>query len=228
MAIQAKQKSKGDRTSQARRDASAHSKVGSAGSSLRPDFKHAERRTAMRMDYLEFKSMLESFGIIDRNFIAPFYSQLSEADGFGGDGLEFIAAVIKNQAPHDCLEAMSAAQLGAVNWVGLKYLRQVADLGGTGHQELAVNTATKLFRTFSAQLDAHNRYRAGRERKVTTKHVMMKDGHQLIEQVSSRQPALKKADDPPALTDSRQPEMETLESEKQAWLEHVRKKQADA
>lgn len=36
MAIQPKRKSTGDRTSQARRDAFAHSKVGSAGSSLRP------------------------------------------------------------------------------------------------------------------------------------------------------------------------------------------------
>ena len=183
----------------------------------------------MRMDYLEFKSMLESFGITDRNFIAPFYSQLSQADGFGGDGLEFIAGVIKNQAPHDCLEAMSAAQLGAVHWAGMIYLRQVANLKGTGYQELAVNTVTKLFRTFSAQLDAHNRYRAGRERKVTIKTCTDKDdGHQLIEQVSSRQPALKKADDTPALTDSKQPEMESLESEKQAWLEYARKKRSDA
>lgn len=183
----------------------------------------------MRMDYLEFKSMLELFGITDRNFIAPFYSQLSQADGFGGDGLEFIAGVIKNQAPHDCLEAMSAAQLGAVHWAGMIYLRQVANLKGTGYQELAVNTVTKLFRTFSAQLDAHNRYRAGRERKVTIRRVLTKDdGHQLIEQVSSRQPALKKADDTPALTNSKQPEMESLESEKQAWLEYARKKRSDA
>ena len=179
----------------------------------------------MRMDYLEFTAMLEPFGITDKNFIGPFYSQLSEADGFGGDGLEFIAAVIKNQAPHDCLEAMSAAQLSSVHWAGMKYLRQVADLRGTGHQELAVNTATKLFKTYSVLLDAHNRYRAGRERKVTTKHVLVKDGYQLTEQVSSRQPALKKVDKTPALTDSRQPEMESLENEKQAWLEYVKSKE---
>ena len=183
----------------------------------------------MHMDYLAFTSMLKSFDITDKNFIAPFYSQLSKADGFGGGGLEFIAALIKNQAPHDCLEAMSAAQLGGVYWAGMIYLRQVADQKGTGNQELAVNTVTKLFRTFSAQLDAHNRYRASRERKVTIKRVLMEDnGHQLTEQVSSRQPALKKADDALALTNSRQPEMESLESEKQAWLEYARKKQSDA
>ena len=92
-----------------------------------------------------------------------------------------------------------------------------------------MNTVTKLFRTFSAQLDAHNRYRAGRERKVTITRVLMQDnGHRLTEQVSSREPALKKADDTPALTNSRKPEMESLESEKQAWLEYAKRKQSDA
>lgn len=86
----------------------------------------------MSMDYLEFKAILEPFGITDKNFAAPFYSQLTAADAFGGDGVEFIAAVIKNQAPHDCLEAMSAAQLSSVHWAGMKYLRQVAELRGTG------------------------------------------------------------------------------------------------
>jgi hypothetical protein len=62
---------------------------------------------SMRMDLLESTAMLEQFGITDRNFVTPFYSQLIEADGFGGDGLEFVAAVIKNEAPKDCLQAMA-------------------------------------------------------------------------------------------------------------------------
>jgi len=181
----------------------------------------------MRMNYLEFTAMLEPFGITDKNFIGPFYSQLSEADGFGGDGLEFIAAVIKNDAPHDCLQAMSAAQLSSVHWAGMKYLRPVADQRGTGHQELAVNTATKLFKTYSVLLDSHNRYRASRERKVTIKHVLVKDdGQQLIKQVSSREAALKQPDETPALTDSRQPGIESFEGEKQAWLEYVKSKKS--
>jgi hypothetical protein len=152
----------------------------------------------MRMDFLEFTAMLESFGITDRNFIAPFYRQSSEADGFGGDGLEFIAAVIKNAAPKDYLEAMHAAQMGAVHWAAMRYLRQVADLKGTNYQEMTANTATKLLRTFSTQLDALNRYRAGRERKVIVKHVLVRDdGHQVgvkqVRHTSSRRPALKRA-----------------------------------
>ena len=49
----------------------------------------------MRLDLLKFESLMEPFGITDRGFIGPLYSQLIEADGFGGDGVEFAAAVIK-------------------------------------------------------------------------------------------------------------------------------------
>jgi hypothetical protein len=65
----------------------------------------------MMRNYLEFASLMESFGITDRRFIAPLYSQLCEADGFGGDGLEFAAAVIKGIKPNDQLEAMRRAGL---------------------------------------------------------------------------------------------------------------------
>ena len=67
------------------------------------------------LDYLEFASLMESFGITDPRFIAPLYSQLSEADGFGGDGLEFGAAVIKGIKPNDQLEAMLGAQMAVMH-----------------------------------------------------------------------------------------------------------------
>jgi hypothetical protein len=57
-----------------------------------------------RMDYLKFTSLMESFGITDRDFIAPLYSQLINADIFGGEGVEFAAAVIKGVEPRDQLE----------------------------------------------------------------------------------------------------------------------------
>ena len=68
----------------------------------------------MSMDFLDFKAMLESFGITDKNFIAPLYSQLINADALGHEGLEFAAAVIRCRA-EDVLEAMLAAQLDVVH-----------------------------------------------------------------------------------------------------------------
>jgi hypothetical protein len=71
----------------------------------------SRRRTGMiRKDLLEFCSVMESFGITDRNFLSPLIRNPS-ADGFGGDGLEFAVAVIKSVNPRDSLEAMLAAQM---------------------------------------------------------------------------------------------------------------------
>jgi hypothetical protein len=188
----------------------------------------------MGMDYLDFKSMLEPFGITDKNFIAPLYSQLINADGFGGDGLEFAAAVIKGIAPNDPLDVMLAGQMAVVHWAAMKYMRQVADEKGTEYQELAVSAATKLLRTFSAQLDALKRYRTGGEQTVTVKHVAVDERGQatVVRQVtqtkSPRKAALKKSDEKPALTDSRQAAMGSLESEKEAWLEYVRSKESSS
>jgi hypothetical protein len=66
------------------------------------------------MDYLEFKSLLEEFGIADKNFVAPLYSQLINVDGFGGDGVEFAASVIKSVTPNDQLVVMQAAQMAVM------------------------------------------------------------------------------------------------------------------
>ena len=183
----------------------------------------------MRMDYLEFASLMESFGITDRRFIAPIYSQLSEADGFGGDGLEFAAAVIKGIKPNDQLEAMLGAQMAVMHWATMKYMRQVGASRGTENQELAVATATKLARTFTGQMEALKRYRTGGEQKVTVQHVAVNEGgHAIVGHVThtkSRMPVLKKSnDETPALTDSRQaamPTMGDLDSERKAWLEYA-------
>jgi hypothetical protein len=52
-----------------------------------PLFPEEPQSQRMRMDYVQFISLMESFGITDRGFISPLYSQLIEADGFGGDGV---------------------------------------------------------------------------------------------------------------------------------------------
>ena len=66
-----------------------------------------------RIDYLEFVSLMESFGITDRRFMAPLHQQLIEADGFGGDGVEFAAAVIQGSKPRDYFEVICAKSANA-------------------------------------------------------------------------------------------------------------------
>jgi hypothetical protein len=95
-----------------------------------------------RMDFLEFTSLMESLGITDPRFIGPLYSQLSDADGFGGEGVEFAAAVIAGAQPKDQLMAMQAAQMAVIHCASMKYMRNVADWreAEKGDQQLAVNT----------------------------------------------------------------------------------------
>lgn len=175
-----------------------------------------------RIDSLEFTSLMESFGITDPRFIGPLYSQLINADGFGGDGVEFAAAVIAGAPPKDQLMAMQAAQMAVIHWATMKYMRKVADWRESekGDQQLAVNMATKLARTYSAQLDAIKRYRSGGEQKVTVQHVSVSQNSRAIVG-NVTQGALEKPADAPALTDSRQAAMPmTLDDCEKAWREY--------
>ena len=158
-----------------------------------------------RMDFLEFTSLMESLGITDPRFIGPLHSQLINADGFGGEGVEFAAAVIAAAQPKDQLMAMQAAQMAVIHLASMKYMRKVADWRESekGDQQLAVNMSTKLARTFSAQLDAIKRYTTGGEQRVTVKHVSVSEGSQAIVG-NVTQNVLEEPAETPTLTDARQ------------------------
>jgi hypothetical protein len=171
-------------------------------------------------------------GIVRHNrswFHQPAYSQLIEADGFGGDGVEFAAAVIKGLSPRDQLEAMLGAQMAVMHWASMKCMRQVADRRGTQFEESAVAMATKLARTFAAEMEVLKRYRSGGEQKVTVQHVQVeKRGQDIVGTVThtkSRKPALAEpADATPLLSDLRgsaKPVPGDLAYEEQAWREYV-------
>jgi hypothetical protein len=166
-----------------------------------------------RIDCLEFTSLMESFGFTDRRFIEPLFGQLIQADGFGGDGVEFAAAMIQGIKPRDYLEVMQAAQMGMVHWATMKNMRQVGQCFGTERQEVAVATATKLARTFTAQTEAFKRYRTGGEQKVTVQHVSVGEGGRaaIVGTVNQNAPEVSANNKMPALSDSRQPAMPIIE-----------------
>ncbi len=168
-----------------------------------------------RVDLLELVSIMESVGIADRRFIAPLCQQLMEADGFGGDGTEFAASVIQGIKPRDQLEAMQAAQMAVMHWATMKYMRQVGARCGTEYQEAAVATATKLARTYTAQMEAFKRYRTGCEQKIMLQHVSVAEGGQAIVGNVTQNALEDSADKTPALTDARQPAMPIIEQPEQ-------------
>ena len=113
------------------------------------------------MDYLDFKSIKDESG-------------QSRTDCYRT--ALFAASVIKGVAPNDHLVAMQVAQMAVMHWATMQYMRQVASHRGTEQQEFAVAAATKLARTFSTQLDALKRYRAGGQQNVTVRHVLVNEG----------------------------------------------------
>lgn len=162
-------------------------------------------------DLLEFISLMETFGITDRRFIWPFFHQLREADIFGGDGVQFAAAVIQGIKPRDQLEAMHAAQMAVMHWAAMKQIRTASKSAGTTYFDVALTTATKLVRTYSAQMEALKRYRTGGEQKITVQHVSVSEGGQAIVGNVTQNALEEPVNKAPALTDARQPEMPTIE-----------------
>lgn len=161
-----------------------------------------------RVDYPEFISIMESFGITDRRFIAPLHQQLIEADGFGGDGVEFAASVIQGIKSHDHFVVMHAVQMAVMHWATMKSMRKVGEWQGMEYQERAVAIATKLARTYTAQMEALKRYQTGGERKVTVQHVsVFESGQGIVTQNALEE----SADEMPALVDARQQDMPIIE-----------------
>lgn len=92
-----------------------------------------------------------------------------------------LLAALHGIAPTDELEGMLAAQMVAVHRWSMESLRRagVKDQTADG-VERNINRATKLMRTFVAQMEALTRYRGKGQQKVTVEHVHVNQGGQAI------------------------------------------------
>ena len=83
--------------------------------------------------------------------------------------------------PQDALEAMLAAQMSGVHNLAMTFLAR-ANIAGQNTQGINMNVdrATKLLRTFTAQIEALNRYRGKGQQKVTVEHVTVNHGGQAV------------------------------------------------
>jgi hypothetical protein len=87
------------------------------------------------------------------------------------DTLNAALAAVTGIAPRDEAEAMLAAQMVAVHWLAMNTLRRATlDQPSFEIYDSLVNRATKLLRTFPAQLDALKRYRSAGEQRVVVQH----------------------------------------------------------
>jgi len=99
------------------------------------------------------------------------------------------AALLYGIKPQDELEAMLAVQMVGAHNLAMEFFRRamLKEQTQDGATE-AVNRATKLMRTFGAQMEALTKWRAKGEQKVTVEHVHVNAGGQAIVGVVEQQP----------------------------------------
>lgn len=91
------------------------------------------------------------------------------------------AQLLEGIAPQDAVEGMLAVQMVATHNVAMRCL-EAASLPNQTIQgiEANINRATKLMRTYTAQIEALNRHRSKARQTVIVKHVHVHEGGQAI------------------------------------------------
>jgi hypothetical protein len=90
-------------------------------------------------------------------------------------------AAVRSLGPRDGLEALLAVQMVAVHNLAMKFLANAAEEGQTVvGMELFINSAYRLLRMFTAQVETLKTYRSKGEQKVAVEHVHIHRGGQAI------------------------------------------------
>jgi len=90
-------------------------------------------------------------------------------------------ALLNGIQPQDEIEGMLAVQMIAVHNMAMETMKRAMITGQPPQWiESNVNHATKMLRTFAAQMEALKRYRTGGQQKVTVEHVHVTAGGQAI------------------------------------------------
>lgn len=82
--------------------------------------------------------------------------------------------------PKDELEALLASQMAGAHHLAMRFMKRASDDQSTEVLNANVERATKMMRTFTAQMEALNRYRGKGQQKVTVEHVTVNQGGQAV------------------------------------------------
>ena len=90
-------------------------------------------------------------------------------------------ALLNGIQPQDEIEGMLAVQMIAVHNMVMETIKLAMVTGQTFQwKEASINHATRMSRTFTAQMEALKRYRTGGQQKVIVEHVHVNEGGQAI------------------------------------------------
>jgi hypothetical protein len=128
-----------------------------------------------------------AMGTTEWSFAAQLHGQLLNAACAGSNSqplaqedVNAALAAMHGIAPKDEVEAMLAAQMIATHTAAMTVLRRLKAAENIPQQDSNGNLATKLLRTFAAQVEALNRYRGKGQQKVIVEHVHVHPGGQAI------------------------------------------------
>ncbi len=96
-------------------------------------------------------------------------------------------ALLNGIQPQDEIEGMLAVQMIAVHNMAMETMKRAMISDQTEYgMDVNVNRATRMLRTFNAQMEALKRYRTGGQQKVIVEHVYVTAGGQAIVGVVNR------------------------------------------
>jgi hypothetical protein len=128
--------------------------------------------------------LLNALGTTNTNFADGLIKQLSciatDDHEVGIDDINFMVAVIGDIEPRDQMEAMLAAQMAAVHMATMTFAARLTSSERLYQVDAAQKALNKLARTFTAQMEALNRYRGKGQQKMTVEHVHVHEGGQAI------------------------------------------------
>lgn len=142
--------------------------------------------------------LLEAYGTPDTDLQNYLLDQVirtfrgcESSEGFDSSRMADFAnraiALLNGIRPQDEIEGMLAVQMIAVHNLAMATLERAILTGQTFlGTEANVNHATKMLRTFAAQMEALKRYRTGGQQKVIVEHVYVNEGGQAIVGVVNR------------------------------------------
>ncbi|HLO78345.1 MAG TPA: hypothetical protein VK196_17955 [Magnetospirillum sp.] len=138
------------------------------------------RTSADHANYAVWQAALcDTFGTGDFSLANEMAGQVMNAVHFKGTSAPInqadwnaAVAMVHGIGPRDAAEAMLAVQMVAAHHAALECMRRAMEQSPSqiDHFQKLSNTATKLLRTFPAQMEALRRYRSKGEQRVVVQH----------------------------------------------------------
>lgn len=153
---------------------------------LPPKLSNVEgKHNAISLNENDLDKLFKAIGTHDLELASHFFRQLNNISIFTDqshvDRLNTALALLHGIKPHDALEALLAVQMIGVHNLAMDFMaRSILKEQTFEGCDANVNWAMKLLRTFTAQIEALNRYRSQGQQKVVVEHVHVNQGGQAI------------------------------------------------